>query len=353
MAAFIAVVAMALGFFIGIMSSYYLLKNKSANKESDNSLQVIDSVFNNATTLLMSRLEHHINILESNRNSAMTDLYNQLRSMEHSQRELQQETLKLRTALSSNTFRGQWGEIQLKRVVELAGMVERCDFDVQVQSSDTENNFRPDMVVHLPNDSTIVVDAKCPLNSYLTALDQPDQSTKEEYFKRHAKELEKHISNLSSKSYWSQFNNSPEFVVMFLPSEAIFSYALIAQPDLIERGTQNKVIMATPTTLIALLKAVAYGWRQDELSKNAQTVSILAAELHSRLIKFNEYFLKVGKSLNSTVDTFNSAVGSFDSRVMSTLKKFENLSGTQTEIENPEQLTIKAKGSLYRPEDEN
>ncbi len=353
MTASLVIVAMAVGFTIGTFSTYHLLKNRNSNAEPENNLQVIDSVFNNATNLLISRLENHINTLEYNRNAAMSDLYNQLRSVEFSQKELRDETLKLRAALSSNTFRGQWGEIQLKRVVEIAGMVERCDFDLQVTTTSSDANFRPDMVVHLPNDSTIVVDAKCPLNSFLLALDEPDPEVKDAHLKQHAKELEKHITGLSSKSYWAQFPNSPEFVIMFLPSEAIFSYALTAQPDLIEKGTQNKVIIATPTTLIALLKAVSYGWRQDELSKNAQAVSVLATELHTRLIKFNEHFLKVGKSLNQSVDTFNNAVSSFDSRVMSTIRKFENLTGADGNLENPEQITNKAKGGMLSSNDNN
>jgi DNA recombination protein RmuC len=349
--ALIAIVAMAIGFAIGIIAALWLLKSKDSTENQDNNLQVIDSVFNNATNQLMSRLEHHINMLEGSRNSAMNDLYNQLRSMDFSQQELVQETVKLRTALSSNSFRGQWGEIQLKRVVELAGMVEKCDFDNQVSVTNSDANIRPDMVVHLPNDSIIVVDAKCPLNSYLLALENTDTAKRNELLKQHAKEVERHITNLSSKSYWSQFKNSPEFVVMFMPSEAIFSSALISQPDLIEKGVQDRVIMATPTTLISLLKAVAYGWKQDDLSKNAQQVSTLANELHTRLVKFNDHFLKIGKSINQSVDMFNSAVSSYDTRVVPTLRKFENLAGMQNSVEPPEQLTTNTKTGSYTDED--
>ncbi len=274
----------------------------------------------------LGKFELRIGEIEKIREGAYSELKEQVRALGQGQLGLQKETASLVKALRQPTGRGQWGEMQLRRVVELAGMQEHCDFTLQTTTTTDEGKrLRPDMVVKLPGGKTIVVDSKAPMDAYLNALEATDDDERERFLTQHALQVSKHIKDLSSKEYTKQFDDTPEFTVLFLPSESFFSAALHSDPGLIEKGVDNGVILATPTTLIALLKAVAYGWRQEALALNAKEISALGRTMHERLGKLADHFAKLGNSLNSAVDHYNRAIGSYETRVMSTARKFEEL----------------------------
>jgi DNA recombination protein RmuC len=274
----------------------------------------------------LGKFELRIGEIEKLREGAYSELKEQVRALGEGQLGLQRETASLVKALRQPTGRGQWGEMQLRRVVELAGMQEHCDFTLQTSSTTDEGKrLRPDMVVKLPGGKTIVVDSKTPMDAYLNALETSDEAERERFLTQHAAQVRTHIQQLSSKKYTDQFEDTPEFTVLFLPSESFFSAALHSDPGLIERGVDHGVILATPTTLIALLKAVAYGWRQEALALNAKEISALGRTMHERLGKLAEHFSKLGNSLNAAVENYNKAIGSYETRVMSTARKFEEL----------------------------
>lgn len=279
----------------------------------------------------LDKYEQQIRSLEESRQRAYGSLENQLKNLIETHRILQKETSNLVTALRTPQVRGRWGEITLRRVVELSGMSNYCDFTEQSSIEMEEGRLRPDMIVHLPNQRTIVVDSKVPLQAYIDAISASDEQERLAHMRKHASQVAEHVRKLSKKAYWDQFVKTPDFVVMFIPGESFFSAALEINKNLIEEGVRNRVFLATPTTLIALLRTVAYGWRQEQITKNALKIRDLGNTIHERLVRFIENFSKIGKSLEGAIDAYNRSVGTLESRVLVTARKFKELGITEKE----------------------
>jgi DNA recombination protein RmuC len=292
----------------------------------------------------LKRYDEQIRSIEESRHKAYGSLEEQLKALASTQENLRKETSNLVSALRKPQVRGRWGEMQLRRVAELSGMSIHCDFTEQ-QSMDTEKGrIRPDMVVHLPMEREIVVDSKVSLEAYLDAVSVSAEDEKKVKLDRHAQQVRTHMNKLASKEYWSQFKRSPEFVVLFIPGESFLSAALDSDNTLIEDGIQRRVIIATPTTFIALLRAIAYGWRQEQITKNAQDISELGRQLYERMHILVQHFDNVGSNLEKAIGAYNKAVGSMETRILPSVRRFRELGVTGgDEIPIIEQVDQKAR----------
>ncbi|MCB1213788.1 MAG: DNA recombination protein RmuC, partial [Chlamydiia bacterium] len=287
----------------------------------------------------LNQVNEKVTELERARHTAYGGVTELMRQISQAHQQLQQETANLSKAMRIPTTRGRWGEIQLRRVVELAGMVAHCDFSEQPYESNESGRFRPDLVVHLPNHRQVVVDAKAPLQAYLESVDASDEQMRLEKLREHAKQVRARIRDLSSKNYWNQFKPAPEFVVLFLPSESFFSAAVEQDHTLIEYGVEQQVILATPTTLISLLRAVSQGWKEEGVAENAQKICDLGKQLYDRMSVLINHFNELRKGLNRAVEAYNKTTISFEERITVTARRLKELHVGKSE-ELPDTATI-------------
>lgn len=288
----------------------------------------------------LEKVEHKLQENDKERVAAYEGLTQQVRFLTESSQDLKTQTARLVQSLRSPTVRGRWGEVQLRRIVELAGMSEFCDFDLQVTAQREEQRVRPDLVVRMPGKKSLVVDAKVPLEAFLKAIESTEEQQKKEHLSEHASHLRNHIRALAAKSYWEQFQDTPSFVVLFLPGDVFFQAAVQEDPSLVETGFRHNVVVATPSTLMALLRVVAHGWQEEKMNQTSQEIAKLGRELYERIYKFALHFQEVGKHLDRSVAAFNQTVGSFESRVLVTARKLQSLhAGTETrELATPAQI---------------
>jgi DNA recombination protein RmuC len=293
----------------------------------------------------LESLEQQLRALQDHRVSWQAQLQQQVQDVRHSTDLLRRETTALSTALRRPQVRGRWGELHLRRAVELAGLVARCDFDEQVSVRDGDTTLRPDMVVHLAGGKQVVVDAKVPLDAFLDATECDDASPeaadeRAAHLARHARQFRHHVDTLAAKSYWRTLPCSPEFVVLFVPGESFLSAALESDPSLLEHAAERRVVLATPTTLIALLRTVAHGWTQDALADKARDIHRLGRELHDRLGTMTGHLDRVGRSLGAAVASYNQAVGSLESRVLVSARRLAELEVTDEELPSPRPVEV-------------
>jgi DNA recombination protein RmuC len=299
----------------------------------------------------LERIDAQAQALERSRGEAYQDLKTHVGYLAQGQERLRAETGNLVNALRTPAVRGRWGEIQLRRVLEIAGMVEHCDFLEQPSLDGPEGRLRPDVVVRLPGGKSIVVDAKAPLGAYLAALEAKSDVEHDQHLLHHAEQVRSHFQKLGAKSYWEQFASSPELVVMFLPGDRFYAAALEQMPGLIEEAFASRVLVATPTTLIGLLQAVHAGWRQERLAANAEEISRAGRELHERLATFGERLARVSTTLGRTVEAFNETVGSFEGRVLPGARRLEEMgAGGKKELPEVAPVDTRPRVPLGLPE---
>lgn len=288
---------------------------------------------------LLERTRQQIREIEHERKEAYGSISKHLETLAHTQQQLHGETRNLVQALRRPEVRGQWGEMTLRRLVELAGMVQYCDFYEQEHTATEQGPVRPDMIVRMPGGREIVVDVKTPLDAYLSAIEAPDDASRQQFMERHSRKMRERVQELAAKAYWNQFKHSPDFVVLFIPGEHFLSAALDCDPGLLEDALKRKVILATPTSLVALLRAIAFGWNQQAITENAERIRDLGEDLYKRLCTFTSHLARVGKHLGSSMDYYNKAVGSFERQVLTGARKFTDMGiHSARELDTPEQL---------------
>jgi DNA recombination protein RmuC len=302
----------------------------------------------------LQRVDQQLLTLNKERHQSQGMLAERMRQLAEANEKLRSETGALVTALRKPNARGPWGQMQLRKVVELAGMVRHCDFTEQASFAGDEQTLRPDMVVNLPGGKHVVVDAKAPLQGILDAYDAPDEQTRSEAMQAHARLLRRHVKQLADKAYWDGMESAPDFVVLFLPGEHLYGAALDADPSLIEDAMSRRVLIATPTTLLALLHSVGYGWQQERVAESAQAISDLGRELHGRLAKLSGMIQTLGKRLNSTVNAYNDTVGSYERRVLPAARRFADHGAVASgsEIGDLDQITETARETSLTSDDE-
>lgn len=288
---------------------------------------------------LLEKTRSQIREIEHERKEAYGSISKHLESLAQTQQLLHGETRNLVQALRRPEVRGQWGELTLRRLVELAGMVQHCDFYEQEHTATETGAIRPDMIVRMPGGREIVVDVKTPLDAYISAIEAPDDATRRQHLERHSRKVRERVQELAGKAYWSQFKRSPDFVVLFIPGEQFLGAALDHDPGLLEEALSKKVILATPTSLVALLRAIAFGWNQQAITENAERIRDLGEDLYKRLTTFGDHLAKVGRQLGGSLEAYNKAVGSYERQVLPGARKFTELgiSGAKT-LDTPEQI---------------
>jgi len=301
----------------------------------------------------LQKAEQQIQSMEHARKEAYGALTKHLETMTQTQDQLKTETQNLVKSLRRPEVRGQWGELTLKRLTELAGMVEHCDFTQQESVSTEDGMLRPDMVVRMPDGREIVVDVKTPLDAYLNAMEATDDAARTRHLEHHARKVRERVTELSRKAYWSQFKNAPDFVVLFIPGDQFLSAALDIDHGLLEDALRQKVILATPTSFVALLRAVAYGWRQEALAANAGDIRDVGEKLYTRLATFSEHLARLGASLDSSISHYNRAIGSFDSKVLPGARKFVEMGVSPKKPIEPLSQIEKGVREISRPENDD
>jgi DNA recombination protein RmuC len=325
--------------FVALAKSELAQHQIKAREELDKRTTAIDSLVKPIAESL-TKVDSKIEQLEKERVQAHGALFNHLKTVTSQQEELKRETANLVTALRAPHTRGRWGEMQLRRVCEMAGMIKHCDFAEQETVAADDSRLRPDVVVKLPGDKRVVIDAKVPLAAYLDAIEARDEDTRKSHMQSHVRQMRDHIKKLSAKGYWN-YEDAPEFVVMFV-DEAMYRAAIEEAPSIIEEALEQHVLITTPTSLLALLRTIGYSWRQEKLAESAREIADLGRELHSRLGTFAGVFQKLGRALNTSVGAYNAAVGSFDSRVMVSARKLEEhgAASETKELDPPSQIDV-------------